>query len=92
MGINFNIEYNTMKSILSVEQNGKPVSRYSQFSHCNNNPFLQWYKNIADYCFQEANGMYSVHFKGGLILKSLLEKELSSQNGCTNFSYGRRYH
>lgn len=87
MGINFNIEYNTMKSILSVEQNGKPVSRYSQFSHCNNNPFLHWYKNIADYCFQEANGMYSVHFKGGLILKSLLEKELSSQNGCTNFSY-----
>jgi hypothetical protein len=87
MGINFNIEYNTMKSTLIVEQNGKPVSRYSQFSHCNNNPFLQWYKNIADYCFQEANGMYSVHFNGGLILKSLLEKELSSQNGCTNFSY-----
>ena len=87
MGIGFNIEYNTMKSTLSVEQNGKPVSRYSQFSRCNNTPFLQWYKNIADYCFQEANGMYSVHFNGGLILKSLLEKELCSQNGCTNFSY-----
>lgn len=87
MGIDFKIEYNTMKSTLLVEQNGKPVSRYSQFSHCNNNSFLQWYKNIADYCFQEANGMYRVHFNGGLILKSLLERELSSQNGCTNFSY-----
>lgn len=87
MEINFRIEYNAMKSTLMVEQNGKPVSIYSQFSHCNNSPFWQWYKNISDYCFQEANGMYSVHFVGGLTLKTLLEKELSSQKGCTNFLY-----
>ena len=87
MGVNFNIEYNTMKSALLVKQNGNPVSIYSQFSHCNNTPFWQWYKNIADYCFQEANGKYSIHFTGGLVLKSLLEKELSSQNGCSDFSY-----
>ena len=44
MGVNFNIEYNTMKSALLVKQNGNPVSIYSQFSHCNNTPFWQWYK------------------------------------------------
>ena len=87
MGVNFHMDYNALKSTLVVEQNGKPVSIYSQFSHCNNNPFWQWYKNISDYCFQEANGMYSICFTGGLILKSLLEKKLSVQNGCSNFSY-----
>lgn len=87
MSINFHIDYNAMKSTLVVEQNGKPVSIYSKFSHCNNNPFWQWYKNIPDYCFQEANGMYCIYLTGGLILKTLLEKELSVQNGCSNFLY-----
>lgn len=87
MSINFHMDYNALKSTLVVEQNGTPVSIYSQFSHCNNIPYWQWYKEISSYCFQEANGMYGVCFTGGLILKSLLEKKLSAQNGCSNFSY-----
>lgn len=87
MSINFHMDYNALKSTLVVEQNGTPVSIYSQFSHCNNIPFWQWYKDISSYCFQEANGMYGVCFTGGLILNSLLEKKLSAQNGCSNFSY-----
>lgn len=53
MGINFNIEYNTMKSILSVKQNGKPVSRYSQFSHCNNNPSCIGIKTLRIIVFKK---------------------------------------
>lgn len=86
MGTNFHVEYSAMKPALTVEQNGKPVSQYSQFSHCNNNPFWHWYKEFPDHCFHEANGMYSVHFAGGLILKTIFEKELCAQNGCTGFS------
>ena len=87
MEVNFYAEYNSMKSTLTVKQNGSIVSKYSQFSHCNSVPFWQWYKNIADYCFHEANGMYRMHFVGGQILNALLEKELCSQTGCSHFSF-----
>lgn len=87
MSSNFKMEYNTIKSMLIVEQDGKPVSKYSQFSRCESIPFWKWYKDVSGYCLNEANGMYSMRFIGGLILGKVLEKEMNSTNGCCRFLF-----
>lgn len=87
MGIQFRMEYNPMQPTLTVRQDNQPVSIYSQFLHCQNLPFWQWYRHLPDYCFQEANGLYSVHVTGSLVLKALLEKVCTARAGCSRFSF-----
>lgn len=82
MDVRFDMVYDTICQRLVVSQDGNPVSSYSQFSRCNGQPFLNWYKKLPQYCFFEANNSYTVTLESSPVFVEILSSIFLKDINC----------
>lgn len=82
MGVRFDIVYDAIPQRLVVSQNGNPVSSYSQFARCSGQPFLNWYTELPQYCFSEANSGYTVTLESSPVFAEILRRTFGEDPNC----------